>query len=222
MHWFPPRHPILKLSTDFHISAEFDLTPNGNPKYVEGRLSILQLIAFAHPSRICWFELIPKRQFFWKLTLSPNITWKHCNVLLTFINWTWFASQKMIVSSAYWRWDTIVPPLPTLIPQKRSLPTAPWRIELKALTTKLNKKGDNGHPCHKPLLVWNWRDGAPLTKTNNKTVETQVHIHFLHFSPKFIFSITISRDGHLTLSYAFSKSTFNNNPPKTRFFLLCL
>ena len=63
-----------------------------------------------------------------------------------------------------------------LIPLMRPLFLASLISRLRPSITKINRSGDNGHPCLIPREAGKKLEGVPLTKTAKFAVETQLII----------------------------------------------
>lgn len=92
---------------------------------------------------------------------------------------TLVAPMKM-VSSANWKWNTLILFLPIEVVSKKPNYVAFDIMILKPSATIRNRKGDNGSPCLRLRLRWNSLEGLPLTRTEDDAIDTHSITHFLH------------------------------------------
>ncbi|GMP75754.1 hypothetical protein CsSME_00032733 [Camellia sinensis var. sinensis] len=78
--------------------------------------------------------------------------------------------------------------------------------------TKINKNGDKGSPCLRPLDAWKKSPALPFTIIAILQDDKHPQIHFLHLTPNPFLSKTKPTKPQSTWSYAFSKSTLNTIP----------
>ncbi|KAL4580213.1 hypothetical protein LXL04_016398 [Taraxacum kok-saghyz] len=72
------------------------------------------------------------------------------------------------------------PVSPTVTPENRLTRFAFSIITCKPSIVNMNKKGDNGSPCLRPLYTSNSSVGTPLIKTDARALLKQPAIHLLH------------------------------------------
>lgn len=114
--------------------------------------------------------------------------------------------QNIIVSSAYWRWVILDPPLQISIPSQSHKEVAFLirRLSVSAITSK--RKGDKGSPCLIPRCSFTRCEDVPIMSILADTDITRPLIHSRHFNGKFICWSFHSKNLHETLSKAFWKS----------------
>ena len=81
------------------------------------------------------------------------------------LHWLNSALQKKRLSSANRRWEILGLALATRRPSIFFSASAPFKSEIYASVHMINKKGERGSPCLKPLLGKIRPLGCPLTKT---------------------------------------------------------
>lgn len=94
----------------------------------------------------------------------------------------------------------------------KTIPSILLSILLKTPIIKIKGKGDGGLLGLKPLKMLKKPPGDPLIKTESCTVEIQVRIHYIHFSPKPILPNKYRRASQVTRSFAFSMSNLQMTP----------
>jgi len=94
------------------------------------------------------------------------------------------------VSSAYWRYTTLIPSYPNWYPSNRLSCIALDIITLKLSTANKNKKDDKGSLCLKPLHTPNSFVGLPFTRSDirldwrHSCIQSNFSIlHWTPFSP---------------------------------------
>lgn len=95
--------------------------------------------------------------------------------------------QKIMVSSAYWRWEIWSSPLLTSIPSHRFISVPLEITRLRHSTTRSKRKGDKGSPCLRPRFNLNGGVGDPLRRMDAEAEEIHEMIHFLQVAGKPIF-----------------------------------
>lgn len=116
---------------------------------------------------------------------------------------------KMIASSAYWKWDTIMPFSFKEIPS-HSFIFAPFiSSKFNVSITRLNKIGERGSPCRWPLCSLNGGMGEPLSKIKAEAGITHAQIHWHHWRGNPIRCKVQLRNPHDTQSKALWKSNLN-------------
>lgn len=106
----------------------------------------------------------PIIELLWKLTCRPEASWKEIKAFLTFIRYSNFGGQKIIVSSAYCKCEIFVPSLHIAMPSHRFWPTAFWMSRFRVSATRLKRKGDRGSPCRNPRCSLNGVVGELLMR----------------------------------------------------------
>ena len=148
----------------------------------------------------------------WKLILSPDSCSNMVSNSFMYLASSKLCSIKMIVSSAYCRMD--MPPSTRCGIRSEIYPSC-FALSIKIANisaTKLKSKGDNGSPYLKPFFVWKYLPTSSLNLIATLPFVTKASIQEHHSSGKPFIRRVCWRKFHLTLSYAFSKSSFKITP----------
>lgn len=117
-------------------------------------------------------------------------------------------SQKVMVSSAYWRCVRIGPSLHIATPDHRFKYVALLINKLRASTIRTKRKGEKGSPCGRPRCSLKESVGVPFNRTDATAEEIQgvIHIHQVIGNP--IFNRIQSKKSHDIQPKALWKSNF--------------
>ena len=160
-------------------------SPRGRPKYEVGREPTLQPSSAANDSTLSTL-LRGIISLLFRLIFKPEKASNHIKVHLKHINCSDLASQKIIVSSAYNRWEMTIslPSLsPTLHLEIKLSSTARFSKQLRTSIPITKRYGDRGSPCLRPLELRKNPVGEQLNMTEKEVVEIHQLIHLIHFEP---------------------------------------
>lgn len=132
---------------------------------------------------------------------SREMASKRIMMTLRYLTWLSSASQKISVSSAYWKWVTsgleawCFATLNSLI---NPLPLAVFNILFRPSIAKMKRKDDRGSPSLNPLWEGKKLAGEPLINMEILIVPIQNLIQLIHFfqSPFYEGSPTLSPSSH--------------------------
>lgn len=112
------------------------------------------------------------------------------------------------MSSAKWRFATTQFLLASEILSRKPEEIECFMTASKLSTTRMKRSGESGHPCFRPLNILKLEPGEPLTMQKILEEESHSKTHKIHSSGRPLALINFKRNDQLTLSKAFSKSSF--------------
>lgn len=139
---------------------------------------------------------------------------------MTFLTSPTLAQQKMRISSANIRWVIAGAFLPILTPF--SFPSASQLRSIRDRSSgkMMNRNGEKGSPCLRPLSIGIWPKMPPLSSNSTDAEEMQFKINLTNLSEKPKSVRMLERTTQSTLWYAFCMSTLIPTIPFKP--LLCL
>lgn len=157
---------------------------------------------------------------FYKWILTPEIVSKILSISFNHQTWEASAFRKHIVSFENCKWLTEKPSLPIVCPSIIPLTLARAINLLRPSATNVNRRGDKGSHCLKPLDEPKKHFEVPFNNMEKWGWSWQPEIHLIHLFPKPFCSNTHFKKSQSTLSYAFLKSNLHTIPENLDFFHL--
>lgn len=159
----------------------FELALIGIPKCTKGKVKTLQCRIPAKALTSISSTPIAPHLLLKKLTFKPVANSKHLNKLLITTTFSIDALPIKIVLSAYWSNLTSTLPFPTTYPLKIPLEMTILIKPFNPSTITMNRKGDKGLPCLRPLCILNSLAELPFAKIDIELEHKHSLIHKIHF-----------------------------------------
>lgn len=147
----------------------------------------------------------------------PESVWYFSSIAMTPFREDKDAFANIIISSANAKWVIQGQPKKTLNPKYVSCSTNLFKPQDKTYAQIMNKDGDNGSPCRRPLVDVKNPKLAPLTINENQTLKINLQILSMKHSPKPNCRNTLIMKNQETLSHTFVISNLITTLPPLNF-----